>query len=78
MFTQTVDVSEVESRFSELLRLVNKGTEIILTKKNVPVARLVPVEPAKTQRIPGLHADAAWTSDDFDDPLPEEFWIGEA
>jgi prevent-host-death family protein len=77
MFTQTVDISEVESRFSELLRLVNKGTEIILTKKNVPVARLVPVEPVKKQRIPGLHAGASWTSGDFDDPLPEQFWVSE-
>jgi len=77
MFTQTVEVSEVESRFSELLRLLNNGTEIILTKKNVPVARLTPVEPVKKERIPGLHAGAIWTSDDFDDPLPEEFWLGE-
>lgn len=78
MLTQMVDVSEVETRFSELLRLVNKGTEVILTKKNVPVARLVPVEPDKKQRIPGLHAGASWTSDDFDDPLPEQFWVSEA
>lgn len=77
MFTQTVDVSEVEPRFSELLRLLNNGTEIILTKKDVPVARLTPVEPVKKERIPGLHAGTIWTSDDFDAPLPEEFWLGE-
>jgi prevent-host-death family protein len=77
MLTQTVDVGEVESQFAELLQLINKGAEVILTKKNVPVARLVPIEPIKKQRIPGLHAGAIWTSDDFDDPLPEEFWLGE-
>jgi hypothetical protein len=29
-------------------------------------------------RIPGLHAEmgAAWMSDDFDEPLPDEFWLG--
>lgn len=69
MLTQTVDVGEVESQFTELLQLINKGTEVILTRKNVPVARLVPIEPIKKQRIPGLHAGAIWTSDDFDDPL---------
>lgn len=69
MLTQTVDVGEVESKFTELLQLINKGTEVILTKKNVPVARLVPIEPVKKHRIPGLHAGAIWTSDDFDDPL---------
>jgi hypothetical protein len=27
-------------------------------------------------RILGLHPGAIWTSDDFDDPLPDEFWLG--
>jgi hypothetical protein len=29
------------------------------------------------ERIPGLHAGTTWVSDDFDDPLPDEFWLGE-
>lgn len=30
-------------------------------------------------RILGLHAHlgVAWMSDDFNDPLPDEFWLGE-
>ena len=28
-------------------------------------------------RILGLHPGAMVTSDDFDDPLPDEFWLGE-
>jgi hypothetical protein len=28
-------------------------------------------------RIAGLHAGTMWMSDDFDDPLPDEFWLGE-
>ncbi len=28
-------------------------------------------------RIPNLHPNSAWISDDFDDPLPDEFWLGE-
>lgn len=28
-------------------------------------------------RILGLHPGAIWTSEDFDDPLPDEFWLGE-
>ena len=37
-----------------------------------------PAEPGKP-RIPGLHAHLGptWTSDDFDEPLPDEFWLGE-
>jgi len=29
------------------------------------------------ERIPNLHPGAIWTSEDFDDPLPDEFWLGE-
>lgn len=31
----------------------------------------------KPQRIPGLHQGMGWISDNFDDPLPDEFWLGE-
>lgn len=30
------------------------------------------------QRKAGLHAGAIWTSEDFDEPLPDEFWTGTA
>jgi hypothetical protein len=29
-----------------------------------------------TPRKAGLHAGAIWTSDDFDEPMPDEFWTG--
>ena len=29
-------------------------------------------------RKAGLHTGAIWTSDDFDEPLPNEFWTGTA
>ncbi|MCA0456897.1 MAG: DUF2281 domain-containing protein [Chloroflexi bacterium] len=28
-------------------------------------------------RVLGLHMGSMWMSDDFDDPLPDEFWLGE-
>lgn len=31
---------------------------------------------AMHQRVAGLHAGMAWMSDDFDEPLPDEFWLG--
>jgi hypothetical protein len=30
----------------------------------------------KKQRIPGLNRGTIKLSDDFDDPLPDEFWLG--
>jgi hypothetical protein len=29
------------------------------------------------ERIPGLHAGTTWVSDDFDDPLPDSFWLAD-
>jgi hypothetical protein len=32
---------------------------------------------AKKPRIAGLHSGQMIVSDDFDDPLPDEFWLGD-
>jgi mRNA-degrading endonuclease RelE of RelBE toxin-antitoxin system len=37
----------------------------------------VPQEVPKKQRVLGLFKDKIWMSDDFNDPLPDEFWMGE-
>jgi hypothetical protein len=29
------------------------------------------------RRIAGLHEGMGWISEDFNDPLPDEFWMGE-
>ncbi len=81
MTTKTIDVREMQPNLDELLSLVGDGTEVILTDGEVPLARLVPLNTppandAARPRIPGLHAGAIWTSDDFDEPLPDEFWTG--
>jgi len=28
------------------------------------------------RRVAGLHEGQIWMSDDFNDPLPDEFWLG--
>ena len=71
MVVKTVDVSEAKTQLPELLSLLSPGSEIILTQDETPVARLIPVALPSGARVPGLHAGAAWTSDDFDAPLPD-------
>lgn len=75
---KSVDVREAQAHLDELLSLVAAGTEILLMDGATPLARLVPLRASAAQRIPGLHAyaGAAWMSDDFDKPLPDEFWAG--
>jgi antitoxin (DNA-binding transcriptional repressor) of toxin-antitoxin stability system len=76
MQTKIVDVQEAQTHLVELLSLVSAGTEIILTAGSTPLARIVPMASAPTPRVAGLHPGAIWTSEDFDEPLPEDFWTG--
>lgn len=32
---------------------------------------------SNSPRFPGLHQGEIWISDDFNDPLPDTFWLGE-
>ena len=77
MVTKTIDITEARSRLPELLELVIAGTEVIIMADDQPLARLSPVA-ERQKRIAGLNAGAAWISDDFDAPLPDEFWAGES
>jgi antitoxin (DNA-binding transcriptional repressor) of toxin-antitoxin stability system len=76
MQTKTIDVHEAQTHLVELLSLVTAGTEIILTEGSTPLARIVPMAGSTTPRVAGLHLGAIWTSEDFDEPLPEAFWTG--
>ncbi|RLT41432.1 MAG: type II toxin-antitoxin system prevent-host-death family antitoxin [Chloroflexi bacterium] len=77
MNTTTVDVIDAQTRFLELLSRVIAGDEIVVTQEQKPVARLLPVESTLKPRVAGLHAGLGWVSDDFDDPLPDEFWVSD-
>jgi antitoxin (DNA-binding transcriptional repressor) of toxin-antitoxin stability system len=74
MPTKIVDVRETQTNLQDLLSLVREGAEIVLTEGATPLARLAPIVAPATPRVAGLHAGAIWTSEDFDEPLPEEFW----
>jgi len=74
MTVQTIDLLKTPTDLKKLLSFVTKGNEVLLTEGSKPVARVLPMVAAEAARVPGLHAGAIWTSDDFDAPLPDEFW----
>jgi antitoxin (DNA-binding transcriptional repressor) of toxin-antitoxin stability system len=74
METETVDLADAPARWREVVALLRAGTEVVLTEGEKPLARLVPVPPPATVRVPGLHLGVIRTSEDFDEPLSEEFW----
>lgn len=76
MSTKTIDLKAKQIHSEEILSLVREGAEIIFTDANTPLARLIPLTKPMGPRIAGLHPGAISTSEDFDKPLPDEFWTG--
>jgi prevent-host-death family protein len=74
--TKTVDVQEAKRHLSELLSLAQQGDEVIIADGNTPLARLVPLVPGRKPRVAGLHQGAMRMRNDFDEPLPDDFWTG--
>ena len=44
-----VTIEEAQTRLPELIAALKPGEEVVLTRDDLPVARLVPVPPAKPQ-----------------------------
>jgi antitoxin (DNA-binding transcriptional repressor) of toxin-antitoxin stability system len=82
---KTIEVLTEATSLKDLVSLAKRETEVVLTEHETPVARVVPIPsppPASSanhgRRLLGLHPGAWEISDDFDQPLPDEFWLGKA
>ena len=77
MMTKTVSVKDAQMQFLELLDLVSLGNRVVIQKDEEPLAEIVGISSSKKgKRVAGLNRGSAWVSDDFDAPLPDEFWLG--
>ncbi|MBI1298035.1 toxin-antitoxin (TA) system antitoxin [bacterium] len=77
MDTLTVDVKEAEMQLSKLLALALQGNTVIITENQELVVQLVPIRKQPQRRTAGLHRGAMRMSEDFNDPLPDAFWLDE-
>ncbi len=66
-----VTIHTAKTTLSQLLVRVSAGEEIILARGKLPVARLVPYEPAPARRQFGALRGKLSIAADFDAPLPE-------
>jgi prevent-host-death family protein len=76
MSTKTVTIEDAQSKFSELLTFALAGNEIIIVENSKKLARLIPFSSFDAPRIAGLNKGKIWTSNDFDAPLSDDFWMG--
>ncbi len=67
-----VNIHEAKTHLSRLLQRVAGGEEVTIARAGVPVARLVAVEPKKTNRPLNMDRGRVWVADDFDAPLPDD------
>jgi antitoxin (DNA-binding transcriptional repressor) of toxin-antitoxin stability system len=80
---KTIEVTNSTS-LQDLVTLANQESEVVLTQDNKPVAKVLPIvsiqkapDGAPPRRKLGLHRGAWKVGHDFDEPLPDEFWLGE-
>lgn len=78
-FSTTSTITEAQSNLSALLELAQAGHEVIIRDPEKGSARLVPLAPETVRgpRVLGLHPGDVWMSDNFNAPLPDDFWLGE-
>ena len=71
MQTQTIELIDAQKQFQDVVRSVMSGLHVILSQNHKPVAHILPAG----RRVSGLHAGSITTSEDFDAPLSEEYWL---
>jgi len=76
MTTLVVEAKDLSTRFDELIALAEQGTDVVIRSGNTSRAKLVPV--TKPFRSLGLHEGKMETTSDFNDPLPDEYWLGKS
>jgi prevent-host-death family protein len=64
-----VNVHEAKTHLSRLLNRVMSGEEVIISKSGKPLARLVPFEKPRKNRIPGRDRGLGSIAKDFNAPL---------
>jgi hypothetical protein len=68
--TKELIVSELESTSEDLL------SEVLEFVKSIKRQQPISISTVPSQRIPNLEQGKIIMSDDFNEPLPDSFWLG--
>lgn len=66
-----VNIHEAKTRLSHLIELVARGERVVIARRGIPVAELVPHPRARTDRRGGQWKRTARIAADFDAPMRE-------
>jgi Protein of unknown function (DUF2281) len=86
MTSQTIEL--LEELLGKLQQLLPENQQLLLTFAEFLLERQMRSIPENTsveaaphpgqQRVLGLHQGMGWMSEDFNEPLPDAFWLGKA
>ena len=68
---QQVTLDDAKKKLDDLIAAAVKGDEVVITKEDRPVVKLVPVAGTKAQPKFGSAKGLITMSDDFDEPLED-------
>jgi prevent-host-death family protein len=66
-----IDLNEAKSHLPDLIEEAANGEEIIITKNDRPIAKIVSISQPEAKRKPGSAKGMITISDDFDEPLED-------
>jgi prevent-host-death family protein len=62
-----VNIAEAKAKLSELVQKAMLGEEVLISRDNKPLLRLVPIEPVQKMRMPGTgKGEVISVAPDFD------------
>jgi prevent-host-death family protein len=72
-----VSTAEAKNRLPELIRAVEDGEQVVITRHGRPVAQIAPPPPARRKPILGGMTGRIRLLPGWDDPMTEEELLGE-
>jgi prevent-host-death family protein len=64
-----IGVKKAKDQLSRLILRAAAGDEITITKRGVPIARMIAAEPEPRSRKLGIDKGRGWVADNFDAPM---------
>lgn len=68
---EPVNIAEAKARLAELIEAALRGEDVVISRRNQPVVRLVAVDESRRKPVFGRYRGRIRLAEDFDAPLPD-------
>lgn len=76
MSTKRVTLAEANGHLAELIEAAKRGDEVVIEDDEQTQVKLVTLPRTRKPRVLGLHEGLVEMGENFNDPLPDSFWLG--